>query len=46
MSLSLRDIRLYFLSLFSALEHVHTQGILHRDIKPRYMLGKSLSNLK
>lgn len=29
------DIRFYFRSLFTALHHVHTNGIIHRDIKPR-----------
>jgi|SRR5277367_356268 serine/threonine protein kinase len=34
-TLSMREIRLYFFSLFSALAHVHSKRIMHRDIKPR-----------
>ena len=30
------DIRLYFVSLFLGLEHVHGRKIIHRDVKPRY----------
>lgn len=36
--MSLIDIKCYFLSLFSALKHVHAHSIIHRDIKPSNFL--------
>ncbi|KAK7533027.1 kinase-like domain-containing protein [Phyllosticta citribraziliensis] len=38
------DYRLYFRSLFTALEAVHAHGILHRDIKPTNFLYQPEKN--
>ncbi|KAK0744913.1 kinase-like domain-containing protein [Apiosordaria backusii] len=40
-SLTSPQIHHLFLSLFSALEYIHSQGIIHRDIKPSSLLLSS-----
>lgn len=40
-SLSKTQVRLYFRSLFQALEHIHGLGIIHRDVKPSALLLES-----
>ena len=36
-AMNVRDIKIYFRSLFEALAAVHKHGIIHRDIKPTYV---------
>jgi cell division control protein 7 len=38
MNMSLEDIQHYMRSLFSALDHVHSHSIIHRDVKPSNFL--------
>ncbi|KAH6658897.1 kinase-like domain-containing protein [Truncatella angustata] len=40
-SISLARVKKHFLGLCTALEHIHSQGIIHRDIKPSALLLKS-----
>lgn len=40
-SLPLDQVKNLFLDLFRALEHIHSQGIVHRDIKPSALLLES-----
>ncbi|KAF2457531.1 kinase-like domain-containing protein [Lineolata rhizophorae] len=42
--MTVSNMRLYFQSLFTALRAVHSQGILHRDIKPTNFLYSPLHN--
>jgi serine/threonine protein kinase len=37
----LAQVKKYFMDLFKALEHIHAQGIIHRDIKPSALLLES-----
>jgi cyclin-dependent kinase len=37
-SIPLARVKKHFMDLFSALEHIHEQGIIHRDIKPSAVL--------
>ncbi|KAK9413926.1 putative Protein kinase domain-containing protein [Seiridium unicorne] len=40
-SIPLARVRHYFMDLFGALEYIHGQGIIHRDIKPSALLLES-----
>lgn len=41
-SFMVADMRHYFRSLFTALQSVHKHGILHRDIKPTWVITLNL----
>jgi cyclin-dependent kinase len=41
-NLSKKQTSMIFEGLFSALEHIHAQGMIHRDIKPSNILLKSM----
>ena len=32
--------------LASALSHIHSRGVMHRDVKPKYIARKHLSSIK